>query len=260
MFSQPAAGSLTAPGPARRAAPTLRLFGGFRLEYAGTNVTVSLNGQRLLAFLGIRGNTTRAGSAGTLWPEATEGRAHGSLRTTIWRLHRIGTPLVDSHAGVLTLAPDVRVDVHEFTAAAARIQRSAESDGEQIQVFTTGELLPGWYDDWLLFERERLRQIRLHALEALVRQLTVRGQYARALDAALQCVQLEPLRESAHRAVLQIHLAEHNIAEALRHYELFRRFLREELGIEPSPELRDMLAARDPYQAADMGPSPKLRM
>jgi DNA-binding SARP family transcriptional activator len=240
--------------PTRKAAPTLRLFDGFRLEYDSTTVPVSVNGQRLLAFLALRGNATRADSAGTLWPEVTETRASGSLRTTMWRLHRGGIRMVESRANVLTLAAEVRVDVRTFIDAASHIEQFTASDAAQVPVLDGGELLPGWYDDWVLFERERLRQIRLHALETLAEHLTERRRYARALEAALQCVQLEPLRESAHRAVLTIHLAEHNVAEALRHYEFFRQLLYDEMGIEPSPQLQQMLpeAPEAPLQRAHL--------
>lgn len=227
--------------PTANTTPVLRLFDGFRLEYGSTVVTVSSNGQRLLAFLALRGNTNRADSAGTLWPDVTEARANGSLRTTIWRLHRSGLHLVESRAQVLKLAPHMHVDVRAFIEATSAIEQLAQSDDDHSEALIGGELLPGWYDDWVLFERERLRQLRLHALEALAGHLTARRQYARALEAALQCVHLEPLRESAHREVLAIHLAEQNIAEALRHYELFRQLMHDELGMEPSVQLQEML-------------------
>lgn len=142
---------------------------------------------------------------------------------------------------MLTLARDVYVDVRAFIEAASRIEQFVESDMSQMRILDGGELLPGWYEDWVLFERERLRQIRLHSLETLAGQLTSRERYAQALDAALLCVNLDPLRESAHQAVLTIHLAERNVAEAIRHYEFFRQLLHDELGIEPSPQLRNML-------------------
>jgi DNA-binding SARP family transcriptional activator len=227
--------------PTTNTTPMLRLFDGFRLEYGSKIITVSSNGQRLLAFLALRGDTTRADSAGTLWPDVTDAHANGSLRTTIWRLHRSGLHLVERRAQALKLAPLVRVDVRAFIEATSGIEQLAQSDDDHTQALIGGELLPGWYDDWVLFERERLRQIRLHALEALAAHLTARRKYARALEAALQCVHLEPLRESAHREVLAIHLAEQNIAEALRHYELFRQLMREEMGIEPSAQLQEML-------------------
>jgi DNA-binding SARP family transcriptional activator len=58
-------------------------------------------------------------------------------------------------------------------------------------------------------------------------------------------VRTEPLRESAHRAVVSVHLAEHNVVEAVRHYRAFRKLLGEELGMEPSPDFTSML----PYEA-----------
>lgn len=98
-------------------------------------------------------------------------------------------------------------------------------------------MLPGWYEDWVIFERERLRQLRLHALEAAAAQLCEHGQHAAALDMAFEAVRNEPLRESAHRTVILIHLAEGNFAEALWEYERFRKLLIGQLGVEPSREL-----------------------
>ena len=103
--------------------------------------------------------------------------------------------------------------------------------------------MPGWYDDWVIIERERLRQLHLHALESVAEQLAAQGRNAAALEAALRAVASDPLRESAHRLVIRIHLAEGNAAEALRQYELCRRMLHKELGIAPSAALRDLLTS-----------------
>ena len=97
-----------------------------------------------------------------------------------------------------------------------------------------GELLPGWYDDWVLLERERIRQLRMHALEHVATRLTAAGRYGDALQVAYAAVGAEPLRESAHRTVVRVHLAEGNLVEALRAYEQFRILLRDDLGIQPS--------------------------
>jgi DNA-binding SARP family transcriptional activator len=99
------------------------------------------------------------------------------------------------------------------------------------------DLLPDWYDDWVILERERYRQLRLHALEALSRLLADRDRYAEAIDVGLAAVACEPLRESAHRVLIRTHLAEGNVAEAARQYRSYRRMLQEELGVEPSEEL-----------------------
>lgn len=103
------------------------------------------------------------------------------------------------------------------------------------------ELLPGWYEDWVIFERERLRHLGMHALEAAARRLTAQGDYPAALDAALHAVRREPLRESAHRAVILVHLAENNVVEALRAYKRFRILLVEQVGVEPSAGLTELV-------------------
>jgi DNA-binding SARP family transcriptional activator len=103
------------------------------------------------------------------------------------------------------------------------------------------DLLPSWYDDWVLFERERLRQLRIHALETLAATLTRKARFAEAIDAALHAICAEPLRESAHRRLIEAHLAEGNVSEAITQYERYRALLDEALGVPPSPGLRALL-------------------
>src|SRR5689334_17710093 len=82
----------------------------------------------------------------------------------------------------------------------------------------------------------------MHALEALARELGDRCRYAAGLEAALEAVRMEPLRESSHRAVVALHLAEGNVVEATRHFDPFRHTLHIDLGVEPSAQLIEMLA------------------
>jgi DNA-binding SARP family transcriptional activator len=128
--------------------------------------------------------------------------------------------------------------MHEKAAIAERVNSSGLDihDRDADGIMRAGELLPDWYDDWVVIERERFRQARLHALEALCYGLARRGRYDKAIELGLTAVADEPLRESAHRAVMRAHLAEGNRVEALRQYQLCRRFLRERLGFEPSAE------------------------
>jgi len=102
--------------------------------------------------------------------------------------------------------------------------------------------LPDWYDDWVLIERERHRQLGLHALEALASRLVQLERYGEAVDAALAAVAAEPFRESAYRALIAAHLAEGNASEALRQYEHFRRLLAEGLSLAPSPRMEALVA------------------
>jgi DNA-binding SARP family transcriptional activator len=224
----------------------LNLLDGFRLEHGGAFLTPSFNGQRLLALLSMHSAMTRPTIAGMLWPEATEVHAQGNLRTTLWRLKRPGIRLIDTHCDSLILAPKVQVDVHEFTYVARRLVDDAVPEGDNLDtsVIASGDLLPGWYDDWVLIERERLRQLRLHALEALANSLSSRGRFGSAINIAFEVIRLEPLRESGHRTVIAAHLAEDNVGEAVRHFRSFRRLLNTELGVEPSHELARIISAR----------------
>ena len=195
--------------------------------------------QRLLAFLALqRGELKRVFVAGTLWIDFNQEAANANLRTTLWRLKQHSHPLVHTTATHLSLAGDVIVDVHEKAAIAQRVNStdSPFTDRDADGIMLAGELLPDWYDDWVVIERERFRQARLHALEALCYALARKGRYDKAIQLGLTAVADEPLRESAHRAVIRAHLAEGNRNEALRQYELCRRLVRERLGFEPSPE------------------------
>lgn len=223
----------------------LQLLGKFALRQGETQILLPMCTQRLVAFLAIQGSAPRPVIMGTLWPDVGEPYARASLRTAIWRLHRCAPLLIRADGDVLVLSPEVGVDSRQVAEAAQFIlQNSGQSVVSRLIVRAGGELLPGWYDDWVIFERERLRQLRLHVLDALAERLTAQARYAEALDAAIECTRIEPLRESSNRLIILIHLAEDNVAEAVRHYEFFRELLRIELGIEPSSRLAGLLPAQ----------------
>ncbi|MFF0176473.1 BTAD domain-containing putative transcriptional regulator [Micromonospora profundi] len=235
-----AAGETDARQPPRYA---LRLLGGFGLERGGLPVAVPQGARRLLAFLGVRQRCARAEAAGTLWPGSHEERARANLRTMLWRLHRVTPEPLVAEDDQLALAVGVTSDVAILAAAAAALLAGAPPVGGPVPALATGELLPGWYDDWVLTERERLRQTRLYALEALAERLTAQGRFGEAVQVALTAVQLEPLRESATRVLINVHLAERNINEAVRRLELFRADLGRELGVAPTPWLEHLVRA-----------------
>ena len=183
--------------------------------------------------------------AGVLWIDFSQEAANANLRTALWRLPRLSGRLVDASASHLALSPGVDVDLHHVTGVARRVSGEGLccADDETEELMLSGDLLPDWYEDWVILERERFRQLRLHALEALSRQLVGAGRYDKAIEVGLTAVAGEPLRESAHRAVIRAHLAEGNCSEGLRQYAMLRRFLQEQLGLEPSAEA-DMLRDR----------------
>ena len=228
----------------RNGRTSLSLLNAFDLRCGGETVGLPLSAQRLLAFVALHEHSLlRVYVAGTLWTDTSDERAAASLRSSLWRLHRPGLRLVESSNTHLRLAPEVDVDLRSAFQLAHRLL-AGSARGEDLSgpdPALNGELLPDWYDDWVVFERERFRQVSLHALETLADRLIAVGRLGSALEAALAAVAGEPLRESAHRVLIRVHLAEGNAGEALRQYELCRRLLRDRLGLEPTPQLEELV-------------------
>jgi DNA-binding SARP family transcriptional activator len=237
------AGSAPPDGP--RAA-RLTLLGGFGLHVGDDAVSLAPGPQRLAALLALHGSALHRGYvAGVLWGDSTEARAHASLRSTLWKLQAARPRLVWISGDNVGLSPDVEVDVRLVTRY-ARALVTGHFDEETVIALLEPrfcyELLPGWYDDWVIVERERHRQLSLHALESVCEYLTSVRRYGAAVLAGLAAVDREPLRESAHRALMKVHLAEGNAVEAIRRYRHYEKIAARDLGIEPSPMMRSLLS------------------
>ena len=217
----------------------LALLKGFELSVDGRVVAVPQNAERLLTFLALNAGTLRREYvAGWLWPESAESNAAANLRTAVWRIQQSGGHVIDADRTRLHLADAVGVDVREATALALAVESRPDVrvDATVLDLLDS-DLLPDCYDDWLQPHRERWRQTRLHSLESLALRMARAGRFAVAVDAALAAVRAEPLRESANRCLIQVHLAEGNVYEARRVLDLHRQAIRADLGIEPSPQL-----------------------
>jgi DNA-binding SARP family transcriptional activator len=233
------------PRPPGAVSLCLELEGGFELRRNGEPWDLPLSGQRVLAFLALHDRPLlRVYVAGALWPASSEPRASASLRTVIWRLHSPDTCMIAVSGSHLGLAEGLDVDVRETRRAASRILSGDEGveDGLLDRLVYARDLLPDWYDDWILIEREQLREQRIRALEKLCDDLTARSRFAEAAQAGLAAVACEPLRESSHRALIRLHLAEGNESEALRRYAEFREQLERKLGLCPSPRMEELLS------------------
>jgi DNA-binding SARP family transcriptional activator len=221
----------------------VELLQGFQLSNGGEPVQLPLSAQRVVAFVALRRHPVqRLHVAGSLWLDSSEDHANASLRTALWRLRRSRVPVVDASSTRIGLERDVHVDVDEITDAAEfAITGDDGVPGGWRSLFAVGELLADWYDDWVIVERERIRHLQLRALEALCRRLTDQGRYAEAVEAGYAAVSAEPLRESAHRAVIEAFMAEGNLSDAVRQYRLCRRMLDRQLGVGPSPVLEQLM-------------------
>jgi DNA-binding SARP family transcriptional activator len=221
----------------------VKLLGGFYLWRDTEPVLTPGNTQRVIAFVALNAPTPRDLVAGRLWPDVQEQRAKGSLRTCIWQLQRSCPGILRSEGANLLLGGKVQVDAIDFKFRALQILRDPSSAvlSELGCDLTGDELLPGWYDEWVLLERERSRQLRLHALEAAAGEFIAQGRAGAAMQVALTAALVEPLRESCHRLIISIHLAEGNASEAVRHYLAWRGLLRRELGIAPSNQITSLV-------------------
>jgi len=239
---------MSAPAVALPASPDrgtrLALLDGFELRHNGSVIDLPLSAQRLLAFLALHDrHRQRLYVAGSLWLESSQEHANANLRTALWRLRRPECAVVVATATHVGLAESVEVDLREVSARAQRVIDRDVRPEDITRLTLVGDLLPDWYDDWLLIERERFRQLRLHALESLCIYLADRGLYAAAAQAGLAAVAGEPLRESAHRALITTHLLEGNASEAMRQYRIYAQILHSQLGLEPSESIRQLVSS-----------------
>jgi SARP family transcriptional regulator, regulator of embCAB operon len=253
---------------------SLELFDSWRLSRTGAIHEMRTREQRLVALLALHGARRRSYLAGILWPDSTEAHAGANLRATTCRIDQIvpGLLLHDRHD--VALSTNLRVDVRDFVDYVWRLsgtrQSHAVSENEvttRLPLLLRGDLLPGWYDDWVIYERARLQQLRVQALELTVGRMLKHGDVAAALVAASAAVAIEPLRESAQRMLIRVHIHDGNYYAALRDYDDFHSRMLRELGIAPSDQMRALvnpilrLRAKTPVASTDRasGRSPSAR-
>lgn len=146
----------------------------------------------------------------------------------------------------LWLNPGIEVDFRSTIARAYGLLDTANWDISVVDVARElssfrEDLLPGWYDDWVVIERERFHQLRLQALDELGERLLASRRFGDALRVGLAAVQAEPLHETAHRLVIRIHLGQGNVAEAVHQYRRHQRSLARDIGATPSSAMCDLI-------------------
>jgi DNA-binding SARP family transcriptional activator len=222
----------------------IELLGGFQFSMGSARLELQMPARRLLAALALHEKPLqRSYVAGMLWPNVSEDRAAGNVRSTIFRLGP-ARDVVDGRA-LLALHRDAWVDVEEVLQTARQV--IAEEPTLPVDVLDTlaspGELLPDWYDDWLVFERERFNEVRLLALDALGRRLLRRRRIAEATVAALAAATTDPFRESSQQLLIDCHIAQGNRGAALRQFRTYASMLKDELGLEPPSTITAVVAA-----------------
>jgi DNA-binding SARP family transcriptional activator/tetratricopeptide (TPR) repeat protein len=236
--------------------PTLQiqLLGDFRLLYDDQPVMMAqhLRLQSLLAYLIVHGDApqTRQRLAFLFWPDASEAQARANLRKTVHELRRL-LPFLDAFLQIEEQvlqwrhSPASSVDVVRFAASLAQAEQASQPEMTQAALaqavaLYAGDLLPGCYDDWLLREREQLRQQYRQALEQLIDLHEQQREFATALTYAHRLLQADVLHESSYQRLMRLHVLNDDRAAALRIYHTCATALRQELGVEPGPETQQL--------------------
>lgn len=259
---------------------TIELLGGLRLRQAD-NVVTHFRTQKtasLLAFLAfyLHRSHPREELIELLWPESDPDAGRTSLRSALTALRRqlepqgaAETSILQADRQFVRLDPaSVTTDVLAFESAIQAAEAEADAakrrtELEQALRLYRGPLLPGFYEDWALDERERLQRRFGGALRDLAAALEETGDLRRAIEIAHRVVSADPFVEESQMNLVRLYAMAGQINAATRQFREMERLLRREMNAQPSAraraELDDLLkrAAAGEFEArTPIPPSP----
>lgn len=227
----------------------IRLFGGFHISQDEES-TADLSGrlQALLAYILLQPNrsASRQQIAFALWPESADSQARTNLRRLLLLLRRAlpqTDDLLDISASALTWRPQqpVCVDVLAFEEglATANGPDCRATLAAAVEHYS-GDLLPDCYDEWILPQRERLRNAYAQALSQLARLAENERDYPAAIAYARRLLRQDPLHEAGYRRLMRLQALTGDRAGALQSYHTCATLLHRELGVDPGPETQQL--------------------
>jgi len=225
----------------------LYVLGKFEARIDGSAVMLaSRPAQSLLAYLALSAGTAhrREKLAGLLWPDADEDNARSNLRHALWRIRKAIEPgpaalpylLTDELAVAFNAGSNYWLDA-ALLSAEVNGRETLQQLQHSVSVYR-GELLPGFYEDWVMLERARLESAFQHRMQRLLDRLVDEQCWPDVLEWAERWVALGHAPEPGYRALM---LAHHELGDRLRVADAYRRCreaLFTELGVEPSPQTR----------------------
>ncbi|KRE60019.1 hypothetical protein ASG92_22310 [Arthrobacter sp. Soil736] len=151
--------------------------------------------------------------------------------------------LLINGGAVLSLSELADVDLHRIRSQIQHLRQVGLNGNAAscLHELRHAELLPGWYEDWVIFEQTRLRQDRLHALLLIARESLARFDCEVAVEASESALELEPLYERAVSLLIQAERRQGNNASALRAFEKYQAQLEADMGIAPSEAIRRLV-------------------
>jgi WD40 repeat protein/ABC-type branched-subunit amino acid transport system substrate-binding protein/DNA-binding SARP family transcriptional activator len=226
----------------------IRLLGQFEARRDGAVVLLSSRpAQSLLAYLALSAGTAhrREKLAGLFWPDADEDNARSNLRHALWRIRKAIEP--DQPAAPYLLTDELAVSFNagaDYWLDTAVLARDGQALQDQLSALSVyrGELLPGFYDDWVMLERERLDAVFQHGMQRLLDRLCDERRWPDVLEWAERWVVLGHAPEPAYRALMLAHAALGDRSRMAAAYQRCREALFNELGVEPSIQTRQLYA------------------
>jgi WD40 repeat protein/DNA-binding SARP family transcriptional activator len=218
------------------------LLGRFQVQQNGDPVEIpSHAAQSLFAYLILNAevNHRRERLAGMFWPDSDETNARSNLRHALWRIRRgIGEDIFVADKTTVALNPE-----SDYAVDASSLGPKTESARDLEDLLQAanqyhGDLLPGFYDDWVILERERLRGAYGRLMERLLEGLIEAKRWPEASEWAERWIALGHVPEPAFRALMVAHSARGDQAGVAAVYRLCIDTLVRELGVEPSPQTR----------------------
>jgi DNA-binding SARP family transcriptional activator len=235
---------------------SVRLFGTLQIErddapVYGLDVRKS---QELLCYLLLHRDHLypRETLAGLLWGDASTAQARKCVRQALWQLQAaLGGPTEPARQRVILSTADaiqinqtatLWLDVAELeqTFALVKGRSGEELDAPTAELLRTttrlyqGDLLEGWYQDWCIYERERLQNMYLALLDKLMAYAEAHHAYDDALASGEQILRYDRAHERTHYRMMRLHFLAGDRAAALRQYQRCAATLEEELAVKPS--------------------------
>ena len=208
-----------------------------------------------------------------LWQDASSDQSRQYFRKALWQLQtaldkiEAQTPLliVESEWVQLNADADLRLDLRDFEATFDAVKRSPLDHlgateiammAQAVDLYQ-GELLQGWYQDWCIYERERVQQMYLSMLDRLVQCCMRDGHYAQGIEFATLVLRGDPAREYTHRQLMHLHALAGDRTSALRQFARCTEILHKELGVEPATRTHQLYRSicNNLYPGADGGHS-----
>ena len=237
----------------------VRLLGSFRIQCGKKPVEIaSRPAQSLFAFLVLNAGTAyrREKLAGLFWPDSPEESARDYLRHALWRIRRAFQAAAETSylkADDFAVSFDASKD-YWLDAKALRDETESKSPDELMQLLAdcAGEFLPGFYDEWVMFERENLQTVYERKVEDLLDQLQSGGRWQEVIPWAERWIALGQRPETAYRHLMISYAAQGDAARAAATFERCVKSLAE-YGVEPSSETSrlydELKAGRLPAQS-----------